>query len=77
MRMASSTGTALAVRMLKVRVKRAVLKPRTRRPNSGIRSCRRWKRRRLSGILEPVDEATMAGNDGDQRGKCRSCAGSR
>ena len=35
MRSASSTGTALAVRMLSVRVKRAVLKPRTSRPTSG------------------------------------------
>ena len=51
MRMASSTGTALAVRMLKVRVNRAVLNPRTSRPNRGMRSCRRWKRRRLSGFL--------------------------
>ena len=38
MRMASSTGTALAVRMLNVRVNRAVLKPRTSLPNSGMRS---------------------------------------
>ena len=37
----SSTGTALAARMLKVRVKRAVLSPRVRRPTTGRRS---WKR---------------------------------
>ena len=35
MRSASSTGTALAVRMLSVRVKRAVLKPRSSLPTSG------------------------------------------
>ena len=35
MRSASSTGTALAVRMLRVRVKRAVLKPRATRPTIG------------------------------------------
>ena len=51
MRMASSTGTALAVRMLNVRVKRAVLKPRASRPTSGTRSWKRWKRRRLAGFL--------------------------
>ena len=34
-RSASSTGTALAVRMLRVRVKRAVLKPRSSFPASG------------------------------------------
>ncbi len=37
-RIASSTGTPLPARMLSVRVKRAVLTPRTRRPTTGIRS---------------------------------------
>jgi hypothetical protein len=67
MRMASSTGTALAVRMLKVRVKRAVLNPRTSRPNSGRRSWKRWKRRRLSGSLQPVDEAYDGQDDAMSR----------
>ena len=40
MRSASSTGTELAERMLRVRVKRAVLKPRESLPMSGRRS---WK----------------------------------
>ena len=55
MRSASRTGTALAVRMLNVRVKRAVLRPRVSRPTSGTRS-----RKRGSGagyrVLEPVNE---------------------
>ena len=41
MRNESSTGTAAAVRILSVRVKRAVLKPRTMRPNTGKRNSRR------------------------------------
>ena len=38
MRSASSTGTALAVRIEKVRAKRAALLPRVMRPNTGMRS---------------------------------------
>ena len=41
MRIASSTGTELPERMLKVRVKRAALKPRTSLPMIGTRSCQR------------------------------------
>ncbi len=63
MRRASSTGTALAERMLSVRVKRAVLKPRVSLPMSGMRRISRWKRRRLFGLrsqlLKPKKAATI------------------
>ena len=45
MRSASSTGTVLAVSVLSVRAKRAVLLPRTTLPTSGRRS-RNWCQRR-------------------------------
>ena len=41
MRSASSTGTPLAARMLSVRVKRAVFRPRASRPMMGMRSSTR------------------------------------
>ena len=45
MRRPSSAGTALPVRMLKVRVKRAACRLRSRRPKSGARSSHRSTRR--------------------------------
>ena len=51
MRSASSTGTVLAVSVLRVRAKRAVLLPRTTLPISG-RPSRNWsQRRRFDSIL--------------------------
>ena len=49
MRSASSTGTALAVRMLKVRENRAVFTPRMSLPRSGTRSRNRSNAKRASG----------------------------
>ncbi len=49
--------------MLSVRVKRAVLKPRTSLPISGMRSCSRWKRRFGPGLASQRDSTmkpTMA-----------------
>ena len=45
-RNASSTGTPLAIKMMKVRAKRAVLVPRTSRATNGSRNSARWTRRR-------------------------------
>ena len=46
-RSASSAGTPLAVRMLSVRVNRAVLSPRVTRPKIGARSSQQCTRRRM------------------------------
>ena len=67
MRSASSTGTELAERMLKVRVKRAVLKPRDSLPTSGRRSCRRWKWRRAAGLRSQRRKQHDRDDGGDQQ----------
>ena len=65
-RSASSTGTALAVKMLKVREKRPVLRPRINLPSTGKRNKKRSKRSRASGDLsqriKPQTMAAMASN---------------
>ena len=55
-RSASSTGTELADRMLKVRVKRAVLKPRDSLPTMGMRNCDRCQRAQVGRIAQPAPE---------------------
>ncbi len=60
MRMASSTGTELAERMLKVRVKRAVLNPRFSFPMMGRRNCSRCQCRRAAGSRSQRVKANIA-----------------
>jgi hypothetical protein len=50
-RSASSTGTALAVKMLNVRENLPVLRPRINFPATGTRSRKRSNRKRASGAL--------------------------
>src|SRR6185312_15657662 len=59
-RKASSTGTEDPERMLKVRVKRAVLKPRESLPMSGIRSIERCHLRRAAGLRSQRLKRTTA-----------------
>ena len=78
MRMASSTGTALAVRMLKVRVKRAGIEaahqpPEQRHPQLQAMEAPRG----CPGFLSQYTKSDNGGNDGDRADRCRSCAGNR
>ena len=66
MRSASSTGTALAVRMLNVREKRAVFRPRMSLPTSGTRSRNRSTLQARLGGLDPARESPDDRGDDDQ-----------